>query len=354
MRCCGGSKPTKRSRATLQLWRIRDMRILVCDPIHPDGLGTLRSAGFQVDDQAGIDKAKLVELIPKYEVVIVRGRTKLDADIIKIARNLRIIGRAGVGLDNVDVDAAKAAGIQVWNTPSAPSTSVAELTIGLILSLLRKIPFADHELKAGRWIKNQLMGEELQGKKVGVIGRAGRIGNEVSRILTVGFQADVLGYDVIKPRGVPGLSYEFTESIEELLRKSEIVTLHVPYTPQPHHLLDGKRLAMMRRGSYLINTSRGDIVDGPSLLELLRDGHLSGAGLDGFHLEPPVDEWEKAMISFPNGVTVATCHTGAQTLQAQRRESVELAQKIVSEAPKTSDQIARPHLLDSSGSMNRP
>ena len=318
------------------------MRILVCDPIHPDGLGTLKSAGFQVDDQAGIDKAKLVELIPKYEVVIVRGRTKLDADIIKIARNLRIIGRAGVGLDNVDVDAAKAAGIQVWNTPSAPSTSVAELTIGLILSLLRKIPFADHELKAGRWIKNQLMGEELQGKKVGVIGRAGRIGNEVSRILTVGFQADVLGYDVIKPRGVPGLSYEFTESIEELLQKSEIVTVHVPYTPHTHHLLDGKRLAMMRRGSYLINTSRGDIVDGPSLLELLRKGQLAGAGLDVFHLEPPVDEWEKAVISLPNGVTVATCHIGAQTSQAQRRESVELARKIATEASKTVAQTPRP------------
>jgi D-3-phosphoglycerate dehydrogenase len=244
-----------------------------------------------------------------------------------------------VGLDNIDLEAAKANGIQVWNTPGAPSTSVAELTVGLILSLLRKIPFADHEMKTGRWIKNQLMGEELQGKKVGVIGRAGRIGNEVSRILTVGFQAEVLGYDVVKPRGIPGLSYEFTESLDELLQKSEIVTIHVPYTPQTHHLLNSKRLKMMRRGSYLINTSRGDIVDGPSLLELLRQGQLAGAGLDVFHLEPPADEWEKALVSLPNGVTVSTCHIGAQTLQAQRRESVELAQKIVSEASKT---VARP------------
>ncbi len=318
------------------------MRVLVCDPIHADGLAILRAAGFQVDDQADIDKTKLVELIPNYDVAIVRGRTKFDANTIKVARNLKIIGRAGVGLDNIDVEAAKAAGIRIWNTPGAPSTSVAELTVGLILSLLRRIPLADQEMKAGRWIKNQLMGQELQGKKVGVIGRAGRIGNEVSRILSVGFQAEVLGYDVIKPRGVPGLSYDFTESIEELLQKSEIVTIHVPYTPQTHHLLDGKRLAMMRRGSYLINTSRGDIVDGPSVLELLRQGHLAGAGLDVFHLEPPVDEWEKAIVSFPNGVTVATCHIGAQTFQAQRRESVELAQKIVFEAPKTATQIARP------------
>ncbi len=308
------------------------MRVLVCDSVHPDGLAILRAAGFEVDDQAGIDKAKLVELIPNYEVAVVRGRTRFDASMIMAARKLRIIGRAGVGLDNIDLEAARAGGIKVLNTPGAPSTSVAELTIGLILSLLRKIPLADQEMKAGRWIKNQLMGEELQGKRVGVIGRAGRIGNEVSRILTVGFQADVLGYDVVKPRGVPGLSYEFTESIEELLQKSEVVTIHVPYTPQTHHLLDGKRLAMMRRGSYLINTSRGDIVDGPSLLELLRQGRLAGVGLDVFHLEPPVDEWEKAMVSLPNGTTVATCHIGAQTSQAQRKESVELAQRIVSEA----------------------
>ena len=318
------------------------MRVLVCDSIHPDGLAILRAAGFQIDDQTGIDRAKLVELIPNYEVAIVRGRTKFDAPIIRAARKLRIVGRAGVGLDNIDLEAARAGGVQVWNTPGAPSTSVAELTIGLILSLLRKIPLADSEMKAGRWIKNQLMGEELQGKRVGVIGRAGRIGSEVSRILTVGFQAEVLGYDVVKPRGVPGLSYEFTESIEELLQKSEIVTIHVPYTPQTHHLLDGKRLAMMRRGSYLINTSRGDIVDGPSLLELLRQGQLAGAGLDVFHLEPPADEWERALVSLPNGVTVATCHIGAQTLQAQRRESVELAQKIVSETSKTVGQPRKP------------
>ena len=311
------------------------MRVLVCDPIHNDGLQILRNAGFQVDDQSGIDKDTLSRIIPDYDVVIVRGRTKIDAALIKTGRNLKIIGRAGVGLDNIDIETAKARGVQVWNTPSAPSTSVAELTVGLILSLLRKIPFADQEMKNGRWIKSQLMGEELQGRKVGVIGRAGRIGNEVSRILTVGFQADVLGYDVIKPRGVPGLSYDFTDSIEDLLQRSEIVTIHVPYTPQTHHLLDAGRLSLMRKGSYLVNTSRGDIVDGQSLLEKLRNGHLAGAGLDVFHLEPPVDEWEKALVALPKGVTVTTCHIGAETEQAQRKSSIELAQKIVFEASKS-------------------
>ncbi len=294
----------------------------------------LRKAGFQVDENFHIDLPEITRVIGDYEVLVVRGRTKLDASLIKAAKNLKLIGRAGVGLDNIDVQAAKQAGIIVINTPGAPSTSVAELTVGLILSLLRKISLADREMKAGRWIKAQLMGEELQGKKVGIIGRAGRIGSEVARILTVGFQADVLGYDVITPRGVPGLSYELAASIEDLLQRSDIVTVHVPYTKETYHLLDESRLKMMRRGSYLVNTSRGDIVDGEALLSLLKSSHLAGAGLDVFHLEPPVDVWEKALVSLPDGVTVTTCHVGAQTAQAQKRESVELAQKIVQEASK--------------------
>ncbi len=313
---------------------MKALKVLVCDPIHPEGVQALKSAGFEVDERPTIDKIRLMEVAGNYDVLVVRGRTKIDASLIGSARNLRIIGRAGVGLDNVDVQSAKRAGILVLNTPAAPSTSVAELTVALMLSLLRKIPLADREMKMGHWVKNQLMGEELQGKKVGVIGRAGRIGSEVARILTVGFQVDVLGYDVIRPRGVEGVTYEFADSLEDLLRETDIVTIHVPYAPETHRLLGPDRLKLMRRGSYLVNTSRGDIVDGPTVLELLKAGHLAGAGLDVFHLEPPVDEWEKALISLPDGVTVTTCHIGAQTLQAQRKESVELAQRIISEAPK--------------------
>lgn len=310
------------------------MRVLICDPIHPDGVQALREAGFDVDEKPTIDKTELLQVAKNYDALIIRGRTKVDSSIITSATNLKIVGRAGVGLDNVDVQSAKKAGVKVFNTPAAPSTSVAELTIALMLSLLRKIPLADREMKTGHWIKNQLMGEELQGKKVGVIGRAGRIGNEVARILTVGFQVDVLGYDVIKPRGVAGVTYEFADSIEDLLRETDIVTIHVPYAPETHGLLGAERLKLMKRGSYLINTSRGDIVHGPTVLELLKSGRLAGAGLDVFHLEPPVDEWEKALVSMPNGVTVTTCHIGAQTLQAQRKESLELAQRLINEAGK--------------------
>lgn len=310
------------------------MKVLVCDHIHPEGTQILRAAGFRVDENPQIVRKELEQVILDYDILVVRGRTKVDAGIISRAKNLKIVARAGVGLDNIDTQTAKQAGITVLNTPAAPSVSVAELTIALMLSLLRKIPFADREMKSGRWIKSQLIGEELHSKKVGIIGRAGRIGNEVARILTVGFQAEVLGYDVIPPRGVPGLSFELSNSVEDLLQRSDIVTVHVPYTKETHHLLNEPRLRMMKRGSYLINTSRGDIVDGTALLSLLRSGHLAGAGLDVYHIEPPADEWEKALVELPNGVTVTTCHIGAQTLEAQRRESVELANRIITEAAK--------------------
>jgi len=305
--------------------------VLISDPIDDEGIKILTSAGFTVNNQPGLDKAKLASMIGQYDVLIVRGRTKVDSSLINASR-LKIVGRAGVGLDNIDLQAAKEKGVIVLNTPGAPTTSVAELTVGLMLSLLRSIPFADRSMKEGRWIKNRLMGEELQSKKIGVIGRAGRIGNEVSRILTVGFQAEVLGYDVIRPRGVPGLSYEITDSIDDLLRRSDIVTIHVPYSPQTHYLLNEARLRMMRKGSHLINTSRGDIVEGPALLRVLKEGHLAGAGLDVFHMEPPADQWEKELVNLPDGTTVVTSHIGAETRQAQKRASVEIAERIKAEA----------------------
>lgn len=306
------------------------MRVLISDLIDDEGVKILSDVGFIVDNQPGIDKTKLASIINQYDALIVRGRTKVDANLIRSSK-LKIVGRAGVGLDNIDLQAAKEKGVTVLNTPSAPTTSVAELTVGLMLCLLRKIPFADHSMKEGRWIKSQLMGEELQSKKIGIIGRAGRIGNEVSRILTVGFQAYVLGYDVIRPRGVPGLSYEITDSIEDLLQRCDIVTIHVPYSPQTHHLLNEARLRMMRKGSYLVNTSRGDIVEGSALLRLLKEGQIGGAGLDVFHLEPPVDEWERELVNLPNGTTVVTCHIGAETRQAQKRASIEIAERIRAE-----------------------
>src|SRR5256884_6306515 len=173
------------------------LRVLISDPIDDEGIKILSDAGFTVDNQPGIDKAKLASTIDQYDALIVRGRTKVDANLIRNSR-LKIVGRAGVGLDNIDLQAAKEKGVTVLNTPSAPTTSVAELTVGLMLCLLRKIPFADRSMKEGRWIKNQHMGQDLQSKRIGIIGLARRIGNEVSRILDEGFQANVLSYGGVR------------------------------------------------------------------------------------------------------------------------------------------------------------
>src|SRR5207247_8516245 len=151
------------------------LRVLISDPIDDEGIKILTSAGFTVNNRPGLDKAKLASMIDQYDVLIVRGRTKVDSSLIN-ASQLKIVGRAGVGLDNIDLHAAKEKGVTILNTPGAPTTSVTDLTVGLMLSLLRSIPFADRSMKEGRWIKNRLMGEELQSKKIGVIGRAGRIG----------------------------------------------------------------------------------------------------------------------------------------------------------------------------------
>src|SRR3989449_11248503 len=298
------------------------MRILVCDHVDNEGLDLLRSNEFQVDDEAGIAREKLVQKLTEYEFVILRGGPNINVEIVKVARKLKIIGRAGVGLDNIDLKAAKDAGIKVVNTPGAPTVSVAELTVGLMLSLLRKISFADREMKEGRWIKNELIGRELQGKKIGIIGLAGRIGGQVARILTVGFEADVWGYDVTRPRGIAGLTYQLASSLEELRRESDIVSIHVPYAPQTHHLIDSRKLGMMKKGAYIVNTSRGDIVDGPALFELLKSGHLGGAVLDAFHSEPPVDDWVKNLINLPKGVTVATSNIGALAVQAHNIDRI--------------------------------
>jgi D-3-phosphoglycerate dehydrogenase len=191
-----------------------------------------------------------------------------------------------------------------------------------MLDVFRQVSLADRSMKEGKWIKSKLSGRELRGKTVGVIGAGGRIGAEVCRILKQGFGADVIGYDVvdISQRGAE-LGIKVTNHLEELLACSDIVTIHVPYLPTTHHFLDEKRISSMKKGSILINTSRGNIIDGSALLRALREKQLSGAGLDVFHNEPPAEDWEKELVSLPDGATVCTCHIGAQTIEAQNAAS---------------------------------
>ena len=303
-------------------------KILVCDPIHPDGIALITAAGLELYEKPKITPTELEQQIPDYDAVVVRGRTKITATVIQNGSRLRIIARSGVGLDNIDLESAKKRGIKVISTPAAPTTSVAELTVGLMLSILRKIAYADKTIKEGKWVKSELMGSELKSKTIGVVGAAGRIGLEVARIVIHGFGATVVGYDVIDfSQKAKQIGFTPIAELNQLLNRSDILSIHVPYLPSTHHLINEKTIAQMKQGTILINPSRGDIVDGEALLNAIKSGKLSGAGLDVFHTEPPSEEWEKELTRLPN--VVCTAHIGAQTSECQRLESTQLAEQLI-------------------------
>lgn len=304
------------------------IKILVCDPIHKDGITMLRDAGFEVEENYTLTPDQLEKRIPEFGAVVVRGKTKITGVVLNAGAKLKAVARSGVGLDNVDLETARKKSIKVISTPAAPTTSVAELTVGLILSLLRKISYADRAMKQGKWAKAELMGSELKSKTVGVIGAAGRIGSEVARIAVQGFDSKVLGYDVIEfAERAKQIGFTPIAKLPDLLRESDIVTIHVPYMPATHHLVNEKMISEMKNGALLINPSRGDVIDGQALLKTLKLGKLGGAGLDVFHKEPPVDDWEKELVGLPN--VVCTSHIGAQTVECQRLESTQVAEQLI-------------------------
>ena len=303
-------------------------KVLVCDPIHHDGLAMLKKAGLDVEDNYSLNPEQLEKRIAEFDAVVVRGRTKITSTVLNAGVKLKAVARSGVGLDNIDLESAKKRSIQIISTPAAPTTSVAELTIGLMLSVLRKIAHADGAMKEGKWVKGELMGSELKSKTVGVVGAAGRIGLEVARIAVRGFGSKVIGYDVIDvAQKARETGFRAVPELANLLREADIVTIHVPYLPSTHHLINEKTIRDMKNGAILINPSRGDIIDGQALLSALKSAKLAGAGLDVFHKEPPVDDWEKELTRLPN--VVCTPHIGAQTVECQRLESTMVAEELI-------------------------
>jgi len=299
------------------------IKVLVCDPLHEEGIERLKKAGFEVDITPTISGEKLKEIISEYDALIVRSRTKVTKEIIQTGKRLKAIGRAGAGLDNIDVETAEKRGISVLNAPEALAEAVAELTIGLMISLARRIPLADLKMKEGKWIKKELMGWQLQGKTLGTVG-LGNVGERVARI------AKAFGMKILITKRTPPapeilreLEAEFIP-LKELLQRSDIVTLHVPLTPQTHHMISTKEFQIMKKGAFLINTSRGAIVDERALLGALQSGKLGGAALDVYEVEPPTD---LALIRFPN--VVATPHIGSQTLESQQEASLVITEKLI-------------------------
>jgi D-3-phosphoglycerate dehydrogenase len=283
---------------------------------------TLRGAGLEVSYQPKISAEDLIKQIPEYDVVIVRSRTKITSSVIEAGKKLRVIGRAGVGLDNVDTEAAARRNIVVLNTPESSTEAVAELVMGFMLCLARKIPLGDRGIKEGRWLKGEMMGIELKGKTLGIVG-LGRIGSRVGA-LAKAFGMKILVYDVIQlpEQLIKSLEAEVVD-LDTLLTRSDFITLHVPLTPETRHMINRERLAKMKKGAYLINASRGEVVDEEALYEALKEGRLAGAALDVFEREPPTSE----VVKLPN--VVCTPHIGAQTVEAQDAAGEMLAEKVI-------------------------
>lgn len=300
------------------------MRVLACDGIHADGLSQFIDAGFEVETSDPIkDPQQLAAKLKGVDVLIVRSATQVTAECLKDASQLKVIGRAGAGVDTIDVDAATERGIAVMNAPDGNTLAAAEQALALLFALARHVPRADAGMKAGEWPKAGLTGFELEGKKLGVIG-LGRIGATVAR-KAQGIGMDVAAYDPFLPASVAGRVSVPMKSLEELLAKADIVTLHIPRTKETTNILSEERMRGMKKGAYLINAARGGLVDEDALLRLLEEGHLAGAGLDTFVTEPlPADS---ALRKHPK--IVLTPHLGASTGEAQQAVSSILAKQIV-------------------------
>ncbi len=295
--------------------------ILVADDLGGEGLAILREAG-DVTVSTGLDENRLRDALRGHDALVVRSATKVTARALEGADRLTLIGRAGIGVDNIDLDAATARGIVVMNTPDAGAVTTAELAIALLVSLARLIPGADHNVKDGRWDKKRFVGVELTRKTLGVVG-LGNIGRIVAD-RAAGLAMQVIAHDpyVSQERAPAGVRMV---DLDELCASSDFVTIHVPLLEETRHLFDRERLARLKPGARLIHAARGGIVDDEALCDLLESGHLAGAALDVFETEPlPVDHRLRKL-----GNVVLTPHIGASTHEAQRNVAIDLAQQVV-------------------------
>ncbi|MGI0035169.1 MAG: D-2-hydroxyacid dehydrogenase [Nitrososphaera sp.] len=298
-------------------------KVLVCDSIDQAGIDSMKRSGLTVVYKPEIKPAELVSSVKDYDVIVVRGRTRVTKEIVDAAANAKIIARVGVGLDNIDVTAAESRNIKVINAPEAASTAVAELAIGLMISLARSIPRADSETKKGNWIKKELMGTQLSGKYLGIIG-VGNIGRNIGRMAKA-LRMNLIGHDIYPiPREFISETGMIVTDLNTLLESSDFVTCHVPATPETTHMFNSERLARMKPTAYLINTSRGEIIDENALCEALKSGGLAGAALDVYEKEPPTN---RELLALPN--LICAPHIGAQTKEAQQLASTVIAEKII-------------------------
>jgi D-3-phosphoglycerate dehydrogenase len=302
------------------------MTVLVADPLDRVAVEKLRGAGLEVIERSGLKGAELVQALKACEGIIIRGATKVTAEVLRGAPSLRAVVRAGTGLDNVDVATARELGVMVSNTPAANAVSVAELVFGLTLALERHLVEAASDLRRGHWEKTRYAGRELAGRTLGLLG-FGRIGREVA-LRARAFEMPVMACDPLLPTWPGDFAWVRKVSRDELFAGGDMVSIHVPLTPETRGTVGARELSLMRRDAILVHAARGGVLDETALLAALQSGALRGAALDVFEHEPPVAPGgEYALLALPN--VIATPHLGASTAEAQRRAGMEAAEIMI-------------------------
>jgi D-3-phosphoglycerate dehydrogenase / 2-oxoglutarate reductase len=298
-----------------------DYKILITDGLGDNGQSILRAAAA-VDDRSGLSPADLLQAAPGYDALVIRGRTRVTPDVFDAAKRLKVIGRAGVGVDNIDLPAAKAHGVTVVNAPTSTTGAVAELSFALLLALARDIPRADAAMKAGSWLKKELEGVELNGKTLGVIGY-GRIGMEMGK-RAAAFGMNVVAYDPFISEDEIKASGGESASLQDLFEWSDFISLHLPYNVHTRDLIGPMAFSEMRDGVRIVCAARGGIMDEAALLAALNSGKVAGAALDVFATEPP---GATDLVKHPH--VIATPHIGAQTAEAQSRAAEDIAHEVL-------------------------
>jgi D-3-phosphoglycerate dehydrogenase len=297
------------------------VRILVAEKLAPEGVALL-AAEHQVDRRPGLPREELLRILPEYEALVVRSQVQVDAEAIAAGRRLVVIGRAGVGVDNVDVEAATQAGITVVNAPTGNTVAAAEHTMALLLAVARHVAEADASLRRGEWRRGELLGVELRGRTLGIVG-LGRIGMAVAARARA-FEMELIGSDPFVTAAAAAAHGIELVAFEDLLPRADAITLHLPLTEQTRGLIGGAALARMKPDAIVVNAARGGLVDESAVAAALHDGRLGGAGIDVFEEEPPRSS---PLLRAPR--TVLTPHLGASTAEAQALVAVEAAQQVL-------------------------
>ena len=296
-------------------------RVLIADKLSPAAVDIFKQRGVEADVKTGLSKDELLKIIGDYDGLAVRSATKADKDVIAAAKKLKVIGRAGIGVDNVDIPTATAAGIVVMNTPFGNSITTAEHAIAMMFACARQLPAADASTQAGKWEKNRFMGVELYGKTLGLIG-AGNIGSIVAD-RALGLKMKVVAYDpFLSPERAVELGVEKVE-LDQLLARADAITLHTPLTDKTRNILSAENLAMTKKGVMIVNCARGGLVDEAALRKLLDEGHVGAAAFDVFVEEPAKDN-----VLFGAANFIATPHLGASTAEAQENVALQVAEQM--------------------------